>query len=126
MQNLIYRTSRNLNVLVQNIIVASERQLESAKKAAELKQQASNIGNIVKTVAKIADQTNIPVMIKSLTFTGISKISVRYMLKNPMAKAPVMFIRKVPNGKFGTYFCTNVAITYLKSAPKPPPTSTAK
>jgi len=58
-QALIARVNSDINALVKNVVLASERQIESVKKVAELEQQSANIGEIVKTVAKIADQTNL-------------------------------------------------------------------
>jgi len=58
-QALIARLNSDINALVKNVVLASERQIESVKKVAELEQQSANIGEIVKTVAKIADQTNL-------------------------------------------------------------------
>jgi methyl-accepting chemotaxis protein len=58
-QSVIDRVSNEINTMVKNVSTASEKQLGSVKKVAELEQQSANIGEIVKTVAKIADQTNL-------------------------------------------------------------------
>ena len=44
---------------IHNVKIAADRQAESVKMVAELERQASNIGEIVKAVARIADQTNL-------------------------------------------------------------------
>jgi methyl-accepting chemotaxis protein len=55
-QTFINKVNADIDGLVKNVVLASERQAESVKKLAELEQQSVNIGEIVKTVAKIADQ----------------------------------------------------------------------
>lgn len=58
-QNLLARTSGDVANLITNVVVASQRQLGSVAMVSELEAQASNIGDIVKAVARIADQTNL-------------------------------------------------------------------
>jgi len=58
-QAVVNKVNADIDTLVKNVILSSERQMESVKKVAELEQQSANIGEIVKTVAKIADQTNL-------------------------------------------------------------------
>jgi len=56
---VVKKAGSAIEALVRNVVVASEKQAESVKKMAELEKQAESIGQIVKTVAKIADQTNL-------------------------------------------------------------------
>jgi methyl-accepting chemotaxis protein len=56
---LIARTNIDVTALVTNVGIAAQRQSTSVKMVIELEQQASNIGDIVKAVARIADQTNL-------------------------------------------------------------------
>jgi len=58
-QALTAKVNGDIDALVKNVVLASERQIDSVKKVQELEQQSANIGEIVKTVAKIADQTNL-------------------------------------------------------------------
>jgi methyl-accepting chemotaxis protein len=58
-QALAARINNEVQVTVNNVGVAAQRQAESVKMVAELERQASNIGDIVKAVARIADQTNL-------------------------------------------------------------------
>nr|WP_231395255.1 MULTISPECIES: methyl-accepting chemotaxis protein [unclassified Herbaspirillum] len=58
-QILLARTSGDVANLIANVAVASQRQLGSVVMVSELEAQASNIGDIVKAVARIADQTNL-------------------------------------------------------------------
>jgi methyl-accepting chemotaxis protein len=57
-QTLIVRTSADVASLIGNVGVAAQRQLDSVRMVVELEKQAANIGDIVKAVARIADQTN--------------------------------------------------------------------
>ncbi|MCG7601113.1 methyl-accepting chemotaxis protein [Halomonas sp. McH1-25] len=59
MQNLAATINNDVSALITNIGVAAERQAGSVDRVAELKQQAANIGEIVKAVGRIADQTNL-------------------------------------------------------------------
>ncbi|MDQ7087332.1 MAG: methyl-accepting chemotaxis protein [Acidobacteriota bacterium] len=59
LQERIRQTSRDLNALVENAKVAAANNLQSAELIAELEKQAAEIGMVVKTVAGIADQTNL-------------------------------------------------------------------
>ena len=56
---LAARLGVEVQATVSNVGVAARRQAESVKMVAELERQASNIGDIVKAVARIADQTNL-------------------------------------------------------------------
>jgi methyl-accepting chemotaxis protein len=58
-QDLVRSTSVDLEKLIVTVGVASERNVKSAKMIADLEKQAAEIGNVVKTVAGIADQTNL-------------------------------------------------------------------
>ncbi len=58
-QTLIVKTSAEVASLVTNVGLAAQRQSNSVKMVIELEKQASNIGDIVKAVARIADQTNL-------------------------------------------------------------------
>lgn len=58
-QALVRTTSSNIDKLISAVGVASEKNVESAKMIAELEKQANEIGVVVKTVAGIADQTNL-------------------------------------------------------------------
>ncbi|MGQ9830228.1 MAG: hypothetical protein ACUVQI_01190 [Thermochromatium sp.] len=55
-QSLILRVSDDISGLVADVGRAAQRQTDSVKIVAELEQQAANIGDIVKAVARIADQ----------------------------------------------------------------------
>ncbi len=59
MQEQAAEINSGVKALVDNLTLATERQAESVKMVAELERQASNIGDIVKAVARIADQTNL-------------------------------------------------------------------
>ena len=58
-QTLIVKTSAEVASLVTNVGLAAQRQSNSVKMVIELEKQASNIGDIVIAVARIADQTNL-------------------------------------------------------------------
>ncbi len=58
-QGLLAKTSAEVISLIHNVGVAAQRQVTSVQMVAELEQQASNIGNIVQAVGRIADQTNL-------------------------------------------------------------------
>lgn len=57
--NLIARVNVDVTDLINNVGVAAKRQAASVEMVNELENQASNIGDIVKAVARIADQTNL-------------------------------------------------------------------
>jgi methyl-accepting chemotaxis protein len=59
MQTLAGRINAEVQATVTNVGVAARRQGESVRMVAELERQAANIGDIVKTVVRIADQTNL-------------------------------------------------------------------
>ncbi|GGM00057.1 chemotaxis protein [Pseudomonas asuensis] len=59
MQRLAAAVNSDVSALIANVRVAAERQTGSVNRVAELKQQAANIGEIVKAVGRIADQTNL-------------------------------------------------------------------
>jgi len=59
LQNLAGRITTDVLATVNSIDVAATRQSASVDMVAELERQASNIGDIVKAVARIADQTNL-------------------------------------------------------------------
>lgn len=59
MQRLAAAVNTDVVALIANVRVAAERQSGSVDRVAELKQQAANIGEIVKAVGRIADQTNL-------------------------------------------------------------------
>jgi len=52
-------TNGDVASLITNIGTAAQRQIASVKMVTELETQAANIGDIVKAVARIADQTNL-------------------------------------------------------------------
>ena len=58
-QKLVAVINSDVSALISNIQVAARRQSDSVGRVAELKQQAANIGEIVKAVGRIADQTNL-------------------------------------------------------------------
>jgi len=58
-QLLVQKTSDEIKALITNVSVAAQRQETSVKMVAELERQASNIGDIIKAVVRIADQTNL-------------------------------------------------------------------
>jgi methyl-accepting chemotaxis protein len=59
MQTLAATVNNDVTALITNIGVAAARQAGSVGRVGELKQQAANIGEIVKAVGRIADQTNL-------------------------------------------------------------------
>lgn len=59
LQNLAGRITTEVLATVSSIDLAAGRQAASVDMVAELERQASNIGDIVKAVARIADQTNL-------------------------------------------------------------------
>ena len=58
-QILVAKTAVEVANLVSNVSVASQRQANTVEMVIELEKQAANIGGIVKTIAGIADQTNL-------------------------------------------------------------------
>jgi len=58
-QQLVIKTNAEVAALIGNVGVSAQRQAASVDMVAELEKQASNIGDIVKAVARIADQTNL-------------------------------------------------------------------
>jgi methyl-accepting chemotaxis protein len=58
-QTLVTVITGDVRTLIDNINIAAQRQAGSVDRVAELKQQAANIGEIVKAVGRIADQTNL-------------------------------------------------------------------
>ncbi|HCE10216.1 MAG TPA: chemotaxis protein, partial [Oxalobacteraceae bacterium] len=58
-QTLVAKTSADVANLITNVAVAGQRQIASVAMVVELEKQAANIGDIVKAVARIADQTNL-------------------------------------------------------------------
>jgi len=58
-QNLVATTSADVAALITNVGLSAKRQADSVLMVAELEKQAANIGDIVKAVARIADQTNL-------------------------------------------------------------------
>ena len=59
MQSMAASINGEVTATVRAVGVAAQRQAESVKMVAELERQAANIGDIVKAVARIADQTNL-------------------------------------------------------------------
>jgi len=59
MQRLATAINSDVSALISNVGLAASRQAGSVDRVAELKQQAANIGEIVKAVGRIADQTNL-------------------------------------------------------------------
>lgn len=59
LQSLIENVSTQVASSITSINLSAERQSNSVKMVSQLEEQASNIGSIVKTVARIADQTNL-------------------------------------------------------------------
>ncbi len=53
------RVTEEVSQMVNNVIQAARRQVDSVKMVTGLEKQASDIGDIVKAVARIADQTNL-------------------------------------------------------------------
>ncbi|HEX4856225.1 MAG TPA: methyl-accepting chemotaxis protein [Limnobacter sp.] len=58
-QVLVQKTGEEIRNLISNVSVAAQRQEASVNMVAELERQASNIGDIIKAVVRIADQTNL-------------------------------------------------------------------
>jgi len=58
-QALVAQASADVTTLVTNVGVSAQRQAASVGMVAELEKQAANIGDIVKAVVRIADQTNL-------------------------------------------------------------------
>jgi methyl-accepting chemotaxis protein len=58
-QELVRSTVGDIDKLIVTVAVASDRNVESAKMISDLEKQANEIGNVVRTVAGIADQTNL-------------------------------------------------------------------
>ncbi|AEM79564.1 methyl-accepting chemotaxis protein [Thermoanaerobacter wiegelii] len=58
-QLLVKKTAEDIEKLVEGVNKASSKNEESARLVAQLEKQAENIGDIVKTVGRIADQTNL-------------------------------------------------------------------
>jgi len=58
-QSLVKETSSDIERLIEGVDLSSAKNEESARLVAELEKQADNIGGIVRTVVKIADQTNL-------------------------------------------------------------------
>jgi methyl-accepting chemotaxis protein len=59
MQVLVRTTSEDIIKIADSVNNASEKNVQSAKVIGELERQAEEIGQVVKTVAGIADQTNL-------------------------------------------------------------------
>ncbi len=59
LQKLLDENRAQIGASVRALETASERQAGSVKVVADLEEQATNIGDIVKAVARIADQTNL-------------------------------------------------------------------
>ncbi len=59
LKDIIVISTSKINTLLTNVKIASVKNLNSAKMVDELEVQAEEIGNVVKTVARIADQTNL-------------------------------------------------------------------
>ena len=58
-QALVVSTGADVTTTITNVGISAQRQAASVGMVAELEKQASNIGDIVKAVARIADQTNL-------------------------------------------------------------------
>jgi len=58
-QSLVRTTTLEIDKLITAVGVASEKNVDSARMISELEKQANEIGVVVKTVAGIADQTNL-------------------------------------------------------------------
>ncbi len=58
-QSLVRVTSTDIDALIQSVNTAAERNVASARIITDLEKQANEIGEVVKTVAGIADQTNL-------------------------------------------------------------------
>ncbi len=59
LQSIVADTRAGIEGLLENVASASERQESSVQSISQLEAQAEEIGEIVKTVARIADQTNL-------------------------------------------------------------------
>jgi len=59
LQKLVNETASEIEKLIDNVGQAAAKNVESAKMIADLEQQADEIGQVVRTVAGIADQTNL-------------------------------------------------------------------
>lgn len=59
LQNFVERVVGDLSTMMSSVKTASEHQSRSVVMMSELEQQASNIGEAVKQVTRIADQTNL-------------------------------------------------------------------
>ncbi|WP_137166147.1 methyl-accepting chemotaxis protein [Salinimonas lutimaris] len=59
LQNFVERVVGDLSTMMSSVKTASEHQARSVVMMSELEQQASNIGEAVKQVTRIADQTNL-------------------------------------------------------------------
>ena len=59
LQLLVRATSEDIIKIADSVNMASEKNVQSAKVIGELERQAEEIGQVVKTVAGIADQTNL-------------------------------------------------------------------
>jgi methyl-accepting chemotaxis protein len=59
LQQIVAETTTGIEGLLENVGSASERQEASVQSISQLETQAEEIGEIVKTVARIADQTNL-------------------------------------------------------------------
>ncbi len=59
LQELVRTTSEDIAKIADSVNNASEKNVQSAKIIGELERQAEEIGQVVKTVAGIADQTNL-------------------------------------------------------------------
>ncbi len=59
LKDIITVSTSKINTLLANVKLAAVKNLNSAKMVDELEVQAEEIGNVVKTVARIADQTNL-------------------------------------------------------------------
>jgi len=58
-QTLVEKTAEDIEKLIEGVNKASSKNEESARLVAQLEKQAESIGNIIKTVIRIADQTNL-------------------------------------------------------------------
>ncbi|WP_051434649.1 methyl-accepting chemotaxis protein [Desulfonatronum lacustre] len=59
LQELVRLTSSDIESIITNVGLSAERNMESARMISELERQADEIGQVVRTVAGIADQTNL-------------------------------------------------------------------
>ncbi len=58
-QELIKQTSGDIDGIITNVGLAADKNVDSARLITELERQADEVGQVVKTVAGIADQTNL-------------------------------------------------------------------